>query len=174
MGHTKSSIYNAAEWVRYEAVGISLFAAIGLITVILSLFLCVDYILFPRSASKKTGNPRNFHLGFKLRPKLMTGIFFVSICFVLLHLLSYTYYKKGGEIVIREEWGLKTAHYIKIDIKEVNINSYTGGKGGLFKEVIITFSDGRVIVVKDDSEGTKKFLSEWQGDITMTHEGKEV
>ena len=155
-----------------EPTGANLFAAIGLIMIIFSLLSCLDYILFPRNAGKKTGNPRNFHLGFKLRPKLMTAIFFVSICLVLLNMLSYSYYKPGGEIVISEERGLETTHYNKSDIKEVTINSYRGGKGGTFTELIITFSDGRVLTANDDSAGARKLLSEWQGDVRKTNDNE--
>lgn len=154
-----------------KAIGINIFAAIGYIIIIFSLLICFDYILFPRNASKKTGNPMNFHLGLKLRTKLMTILFFVSICLVLLDMFNYTYYKTGGEIVIREVWGFRTTHYFNNDIKVVNINSYKG-KGGTFTELIITFSDGRMLIANDDSDGSKKLLSEWQGKIKMTNEGK--
>lgn len=31
-----------------------------------------------------------------------------------------------------------------------------------------------ILKVNDDSKGTKKFLSEWKGDIKKTFEGKET
>lgn len=98
----------------------------------------------------------------------MAAMFLVSISLVFLNMLSYTYCTSSGEIVIREEWRLKATHYKKCEIKELAINSYKGGKGGTFTELIITFSDGRILTTNDDSEGLKKLLSKWQGDVKMT------
>lgn len=126
-----------------KMLGASIFVAIGYITIIFCLLICFDYILFPRTAAIMTGNPMNFHLGFKLRPEIMTALFFISICFVLLDLLNYVYYKPDGKIVVRDSLLWKPIHYYMDDIKEVNLNYFKGGDNkSIHVELFITFLVG--------------------------------
>lgn len=148
--------------------GVNIFCAIGIIITMLYLTMCLDHIFFPSNANTKRISPYSFHLGFKIRPVSMTVAIFISTSIVLFSILNYTYYKTGGIFVIQENMGFSTKQYTKSEISSVNLNTYQG-KGNTFTDLIITFSDDRIVTTSADGEGAKLFLFEWHGQIQRTN-----
>ncbi len=148
--------------------GVNFPCAIGIVITMICFVVCLDHIFFPGNTNVRKNRPFSFHLGFKIRPALMTITIFVSTLIVILNILNYTYYKTGGTIFIRENMGFSTKQYTKSDIRSVVLNTYQG-KGNTFTDIILTFSDGRTVTSSADGEGSKMFLSEWHGQIQKTN-----
>lgn len=121
---------------------------------------------------RKYRETRVYQLLLKSRPLILTIIFFAAAFLnYLINIEEFTYYVPGEEIGIYSNRGIKTQYSFN-DIEDVELNSYLW-YGKQEKYLNITFTDGRSLRLDSKTDGSKRFLYDWKGEIRRTEVGKE-